>query len=507
MENFLFIKIIGCNNFISTGVLILSSICEKLNYNPIIKFINLDSRYVKESNTKKIIDILKYIKETSPKFIGFSIGLDTFSDNHLDSLLKLIKNNYPKLPIFIGGPTVEFDINRFKNKNIDVVFYGESEFPFEEILKNWDNVNLSKIPNIAYFKDDNFIINPQTYMSDLNFIETYKYEDKTIHVPGVILSRGCHFSCNHCIHKTRFDIYKQNNICHSKKEYYRRKTPEQSIELIKRYVNHFNLNYVYFYDDFIFTLDDWFKEFLELYLKEINKPIAITGVISNINKDLLDFSKDLIIECLIFGIESGVESIRKSVLGRSYSNKTIYKVIDLIRKYPNIKDIKTSNLIGLHTETDDDIYETIKINAELKIDAPNFHTLYPYKFTQIYKNSIEFVDNELYNAGYNDLKSVYKNTKFTDNLILKFITMKDWFLNLYLSEDTKKIYSPYVEELLKSKIIDKKYLTRKNIELSIDCKNLKIDHYKSEILTYFPYLKKNKNNFQTPIFFESFDRG
>jgi anaerobic magnesium-protoporphyrin IX monomethyl ester cyclase len=66
------------------------------------------------------------------------------------------------------------------------------------------------------------------------------------------------------------------------------------------------------------------------------------------------------------GLESGSERIRKEVLDRHYSNKTIRLAVHTARKH-GLK-VGMFNLIGLPTESFDDYLETLRLNQELQPD-------------------------------------------------------------------------------------------------------------------------------------------
>ena len=81
------------------------------------------------------------------------------------------------------------------------------------------------------------------------------------------------------------------------------------------------------------------------------------------------------------GIESGNETIRRDILGRKGSNDLIKNAIELLNKH-DIR-VSTFNMIGLPGETRNNIFETIKLNKELHVEANNVYIVYPYPGTPL----------------------------------------------------------------------------------------------------------------------------
>ena len=83
------------------------------------------------------------------------------------------------------------------------------------------------------------------------------------------------------------------------------------------------------------------------------------------------------------GVESGNQNIRKSILNRDMTNEQILESIRLLKKY-DIR-ISTFNLIGLPTETRDNVFETIRLNrkAGVIVFTKAGSTMFPNSFDYV----------------------------------------------------------------------------------------------------------------------------
>ena len=83
-------------------------------------------------------------------------------------------------------------------------------------------------------------------------------------------------------------------------------------------------------------------------------------------------------------------------MNRKMSNKQIVKAFNIVRKY----GIRTNaiNIIGVPGETEEMIWDTIKLNRRIKPSSSGVNIFYPYKGTKLGDACFEkgLVDEELY---------------------------------------------------------------------------------------------------------------
>jgi len=165
-----------------------------------------------------------------------------------------------------------------------------------------------------------------------------------------------------------------------------------------------------------------------------------------------------------FGIESGNEELRRKVLNRTMLNKQIEQAIKIINNY-GIR-ISTFNMIGLPEETRDNVFETIRFNKKLNIEAANIYCIYPYPGTEVSKkNKTKLRDNKgniilIDNASVFDLSKMspleVEGLRKTFNLYM-ILPEELWSVIRYAEKNTEvgiDIFAAlvkYSRELLKKK--------------------------------------------------------
>lgn len=190
-----------------------------------------------------------------------------------------------------------------------------------------------------------------------------------------ISGRGCPYQCTFCSNHSLKRIYL------GKGAYVRRRSPENVIDELKEVRNQWGIKRVTFHDD-TFILDKaWLERFLTIYEKEIKLPFSC-----NLRADLTD--EEIIImlnragcQTAAFGIESGNDFIRNTVLAKDISREDIVKTANLLKKY-KIK-FRTYNTLGLPNETLEDAYKTIELNRRIKTDFAWCSLFTPYPMTEL----------------------------------------------------------------------------------------------------------------------------
>lgn len=116
----------------------------------------------------------------------------------LDYVIKCIKNNYPNIPIVIGG---QFSNLKFKKimemyPEVQFILRGDGEIAIPEFIKNYNNQNFSNIPNLVWRDKENVIAN-ELQLIDLDTVAATELKEKssTIYYESM---RGCAFSCKFC---------------------------------------------------------------------------------------------------------------------------------------------------------------------------------------------------------------------------------------------------------------------------------------------------------------------
>jgi len=98
------------------------------------------------------------------------------------------------------------------------------------------------------------------------------------------------------------------------------------------------------------------------------------------------------------GIESGNDHVRNDIMNRRMSREQIVQAFELAHKY----GIRTNaiNMIGLPGETDEMVWDTIRLNRQVKPTVSGVNIFYPYKGTKLGDRCFEqgLVDEEKYHS-------------------------------------------------------------------------------------------------------------
>ena len=149
-----------------------------------------------------------------------------------------------------------------------------------------------------------------------------------------------------------------------------------------------------------------------------------------------------------FGVESGSERVKKDILRRPVPNA---KVIDAFRINRELGMMTSSfNMIGLPTETREEVLDTLRLNAQISPDTVKVMTFYPFKNTPIYDLCEELGLIDFGKKLELDNYDTFTCLKFPagHQLFLKKVQAAfNWYLNAFADNESSKEYSRMVEEI------------------------------------------------------------
>lgn len=328
-------------------------------------------------------DFSKIIEGFDPDVIGFSIM--TGSHRWAAELAKTIKRNRDVITLF-GGAHPTFFPEFIKDEGVDIICRGEGEEAALELLNKIDaRESLTNIKNL-WIKE-----NGKVYTNDLRplraNLDFYPYPDREIYaqlksridtsVRHIITSRGCPFHCSFCFEDSLRKLYKD------KGKYVRIRDIDKVIGELLVIKKDSDVKTVYFCDDVFGISKRWLYDFLEIYKREVNLPfICLVRADIAASDEMYAFKlKDGGCESVFFGIESGNESLRNTVLMKGLKDEEIYKAAKLLHK-AGIK-FRTYNIVGLPDETVEDAFKTLQMNIDIRADYPWCSLFSPFPGTAL----------------------------------------------------------------------------------------------------------------------------
>jgi radical SAM superfamily enzyme YgiQ (UPF0313 family) len=356
--------------------------------------------------------ILEKIESFDPQVIGFSAVTSQFGP--VSDLAGLIRAHGGDQIIVCGGihttlnPGDLIDVPQF-----DGVFVGESERSFNEFLTKIEgNSDYNQVNNFAYIEGgkvvqnalDPLVTNLETLPHPV-FGELFEAYIKKTGLAPFFFSRGCPYKCTYCSLES---LGKLNGMQTNRPRY---RSPESCIEEIKLAREHHAFDKLYITDD-IFGIDKkWRQEFCELYTNEIALPYACLLRVNVVKDDFLRDLKRSGCWRIQFGIESGNEYVRNTIMKRNLREKDIIRAFKLTRDYGI--EANAINIIGVPGETESMIWDTIKFNRKINPNGGSgVNIFFPYKGTPLGDYSF---DNGLVN-----LKAFDNNTNERRESTLKY---------------------------------------------------------------------------------------
>ncbi|MBU4285010.1 B12-binding domain-containing radical SAM protein [Patescibacteria group bacterium] len=358
------------------GLAYLAATLQKLNYRVII----LDYLLEKFSEEK----LLKFIKKENASIIGLTAVTPNIKKALY--LAEIIKKKFPEKIIILGGAHATLKPNEVleKTESIDYVFRGEGEIRFpklvEYILKKQNPENL---PGLTFRRNKQIINTPDAdfieNLDELPFparellnIKRYSKYLNSLKKPAttIFTSRGCPHHC----------IYCSKPITGTK---FRPRSPENIISEIELLKNKYGIKELQFYDD-TFTLDR--KRVLKICQLLIENKIKIQWKcetrVNLVDKELLKIMKKAGCYLIAYGIESGSQRVL-NFLKKGTTIEQIKNTVE-ITKGVNIQMLGYF-ILGIPTESEEEIKRTIKFSKELNLDYVQFAIATAYPGTELYE--------------------------------------------------------------------------------------------------------------------------
>jgi anaerobic magnesium-protoporphyrin IX monomethyl ester cyclase len=330
--------------------------------------------------------LLKRIEEEDPGLIAFSTLTNQMG--YIRHYSRWIKERF-SLPIIYGGvhATVVSD-EILAGDEASIVCIGEGEFPMLELVERLEKGrSYEDIPNLWVKASDGSITKnpPRPLIQDLDSLpfpdrELFSYRQLLLDNPMaatlLMAGRGCPFACKYCVNNTLHRLYRGLG------KYVRMRSPERVLEELRFLVTTYGLDRLFIYDD-TFTYDHlWLEHFCDLYRTEFRLPFSINLRVDTVNERVLRMLREAGCEMIVAGVESGSERIRREIMGRKMSNEQILHVFRIADELG--MKTWTNNMIGMPTETPEDVEETIRLTRLIRPNNIQITVFYPFPGTELY---------------------------------------------------------------------------------------------------------------------------
>jgi anaerobic magnesium-protoporphyrin IX monomethyl ester cyclase len=321
-----------------------------------------------------------------PDLIGFYSTAEQF--HFIKKLIEVVPQ-----PIFTigGGPHPScYPLCLEAIPRLDAICVGEGEYPLLELVQALEQGrDYSQIKSLWVRRNGEIIKNPTRPF--IHHLDELPFEDRelfntqeAINQYGlsqlrILASRGCPFSCTFCSNKRMSKTQSG--------PYVRFRSADHLLEELNQLKRKYRFEEIFFDDDIFIMNREIVMEFCQRYPQEIGKPFVFAGRVEACRQDILTALKKAGGRRIDFGVESGHEELRRSILKRKMSNRQIIEATQLAQRVG--LQVKTLNMVGLPEETPEKFKETIRINQAIKPEVASLYVFYPYPGTELYDYCLE----------------------------------------------------------------------------------------------------------------------
>jgi radical SAM superfamily enzyme YgiQ (UPF0313 family) len=345
----------------------------KKNYHTVEVFI--------ESNNKSI-KFINNIKRFTPDVFAFSV----ITGQHEWALetAELLGTIFPNVLRIFGGPHPTFFPDIINHSAVDAICIGEGD----EAICNFANARASgtlhnPIANLHIKHSDTILRGEVRHL--VEDLDSLPFPDRTIYYdkyPGLrssrtpfLTGRGCPFNCSYCFNHSLKSLY------HGKGVYVRRRTPENIISEIEQVHNRYRCKTIYFQDDTFISDESWTISLLKLYHSRISLPFICLATAEKLNSTIVDQLARNGCSRIFFGVESGNETLRQTVLKKHLSDRQIIDGAAQLRKHHI--PFRTYNMVGLPGESVSQALQTVSLNQKIRTPYPWCSLYTPLPGTQL----------------------------------------------------------------------------------------------------------------------------
>lgn len=324
------------------------------------------------------------IAELKPDVIAFSVMSPHWYP--MEPYFEIIKNMLPEMPICIGGYQAMLSQDQtIENPNVDFICVGDGEYAIGNLVQflrgskdgavdgMWEKLNDGEVFRTEPHQIGDLASLPfpdyDIFEKDGSFddVNTSIFGPKEKVVLPVMTGRGCPYRCTYCCNTPLLDNWKV------KKEFLRKYDPEDMVTELIRLRDRYNVGYFEFWDELFLSNLKFVRAFFAIYKERIGLPFSINSRVEVMNEKFCAEAKEAGCHTIWFGIESGDETYRSTMLGRKMKNT---QVIEAARacKAAGINRL-TFNIVGMPLETAENMRQTLALN---KLIAPEFFFFFPY---------------------------------------------------------------------------------------------------------------------------------
>lgn len=327
----------------------------------------LDNPWIQMPQWQRYVDtsdqLLNEVLDHKPDLIGFSVVADDYQWALAWS--KKIKQKM-NIPIVFGNIYPTTNPNEvLENIEVDFVVRGEGEITLLELVNELESSqNYESILGLGFKNNGEIKVNAlRPLIEDLDILP---FPDKDLsyrEMPYLdfgyttMTGRGCPYRCTFCDNNTSREIYKQGT---AQQKWTRRHSPEYVVRELQWAKEQYNIKHIRFNDEDFSYDKRWTYEFCRLYKESgLNIPWFAWVYPNTIDDDVAMAMADAGCDSVEMGVQTGSQRLRRDIIHRVTPNDRIISSMLALRK-AGIR-CTVDVIVGLPTETEDDLYETANL--------------------------------------------------------------------------------------------------------------------------------------------------
>jgi radical SAM superfamily enzyme YgiQ (UPF0313 family) len=284
------------------------------------------------------------------------------------------------VPVIAGGIHATFAPEVIlSSEGFQYVCLGEGEQPMLDLVEALESDSATDcIPNIwkrgSSARPD--LRPPLARLDRLPFLARDLLDEPpgTVHIAT---QRGCPFPCTYCAARMYNQLYAADG-----EEYGRRRSQANVLAELHELRAQDRLGYVIFLDDTFTINHSWVWEFCRQYGAELGAPFSLHARVETVNAAMLQMLAAAGCRQITYGVESGSERVRRTVMRRQVTNQ---RFKDVFRWTRDAGILLTANfMLGLPGETRDDLRQTLDLAEELNVADFGYFVFYPYPGTHLF---------------------------------------------------------------------------------------------------------------------------
>jgi len=326
------------------------------------------------------------LREYDPGVVCYSFT--TGAHLMIQGLNHQVKQICPDVVSLCGGAHVTVVPDFVEEDGIDAICRGEGEDAVVEFVDRLEaGDDLTDVPNI-WFKDQAGTIHrnePRPLATD---IEVFGWCDRSVVYDAADIyrnserkviktDRGCPMNCSFCFHHSwKKKVYGVKN-----NEYVRRRSVDHVIQEALQIKANYPLTFVHFLDDIFNINNKWLEEFAERWPKEVGLPFDAILMANMVTEKHIELLKKAGCIYARIAFEAANDYMRNAIMKKNTTRAQLVRAAGFIKKH-GIR-LGSLNMIGGPGSTVEDDIDTIKLNAECRVDHPLASLLQPYPLTDV----------------------------------------------------------------------------------------------------------------------------